>query len=51
MEVFLEVRESNEPALALYQGQGFRIAGTRRGYYRSPEEDALVLRLEIPTSG
>ena len=50
-EVFLEVRESNGAALALYQGRGFRIAGTRRGYYRSPEEDALVLRLEIHASG
>ncbi len=50
-EVFLEVRESNGGALALYQGRGFRIAGTRRGYYRLPDEDALVLRLDLPLSG
>lgn len=49
-EVFLEVRESNQPALALYQGRGFRIAGSRRGYYRLPSEDALVLRLELAPS-
>jgi ribosomal-protein-alanine N-acetyltransferase len=50
-EVFLEVRESNVGALALYQRQGFRVAGSRRGYYRSPTEDALVLRADLPTSG
>jgi len=51
LEVFLEVRESNAAALALYQGKGFRIAGVRRSYYRSPEESALVLRAEFPVSG
>lgn len=49
-QVFLEVRESNGAALALYQGRGFRIVGTRRGYYRLPEEDALVLRLDLGLS-
>lgn len=43
-EVFLEVRESNAGALALYQAAGFRPVGQRTGYYRSPREDALVLR-------
>ncbi len=46
-EVFLEVRESNVSALALYQAYGFRAVGQRAAYYRNPREDALVLRLEL----
>lgn len=49
-EVFLEVRESNHAARELYARAGFRVVGARRGYYRSPSEDALVMRLEIPPS-
>lgn len=41
--IFLEVRRSNEPALALYQRFGFTIVHTRRSYYSHPVEDALVL--------
>ena len=44
-EVFLEVRASNAVAQSLYAGRGFRTEGRRRGYYRRPDEDALVLRL------
>jgi len=42
--VFLEVRESNAAARALYASRGFEIAGRRAKYYRKPVEDALVLR-------
>ncbi len=42
--MFLEVRESNTAARALYTSRGFAIVGRRRGYYRHPVEDALVLR-------
>jgi ribosomal protein S18 acetylase RimI-like enzyme len=38
----LEVRRHNVPALALYEGLGFREIGVRRNYY-GPGEDALVL--------
>lgn len=41
--VTLEVRASNEPAKALYRRFGFVPAGVRKGYYRDPVEDALVL--------
>ncbi|MEP6688638.1 MAG: ribosomal protein S18-alanine N-acetyltransferase, partial [Gemmatimonadales bacterium] len=44
-EVFLEVRESNHSAQALYLAYGFRAVGQRAAYYRNPREDALVLRL------
>lgn len=46
-EAFLEVRASNEGALALYGGAGFRPVGMRADYYRNPSEDALVLRLGL----
>lgn len=42
--VFLEVRESNAAARALYASRGFEVAGRRSKYYRKPVEDALVLR-------
>lgn len=43
--VWLEVRVSNAAARALYASRAFEPVGRRRGYYRAPVEDALVLRL------
>jgi len=43
--VFLEVRESNRAARALYEKWAFVEAGRRNGYYREPEEDAVWYRL------
>ena len=42
--MFLEVRDSNERARALYGSRGFEEVGRRRGYYRRPVEDALIMR-------
>ena len=39
----LEVRASNEGALRLYKRLGFHVAATRRHYYTTPVEDALIL--------
>jgi len=39
----LEVRASNQSALALYERLGFRVAANRPGYYTKPQEDALIL--------
>lgn len=39
----LEVRAGNAEALALYESLGFHRVGVRRGYYRDPLEDALLL--------
>jgi ribosomal-protein-alanine N-acetyltransferase len=40
--IFLEVRESNRAARALYEKWGFQETGRRRRYYREPDEDALT---------
>ena len=42
----LEVRASNDPAIALYHKLGFVQVGRRPNYYRNPKEDALILRKE-----
>ena len=42
----LEVRASNDGAIALYDKLGFRQVGRRPNYYRNPKEDALILRKE-----
>lgn len=41
--VFLEVRPSNLAARRLYEKIGFTILGLRKGYYRNPSEDAIVM--------
>lgn len=44
-DMYLEVRPSNQSALALYQRYGFRSIGTRPNYYRAlgGREDAVVM--------
>jgi [ribosomal protein S18]-alanine N-acetyltransferase len=39
----LEVRQSNRPAIALYEKFAFRPAGLRRRYYQDNGEDALIM--------
>jgi ribosomal-protein-alanine N-acetyltransferase len=48
---FLEVRESNVAARALYKSRGFTEIGRRGRYYRRPTEDALVLRRFLEGAG
>ena len=40
--VWLEVREANQAARRLYEKHGFRETGRRRGYYKNPDEDAVL---------
>ena len=42
----LEVRQSNLPAISLYEKLGFVQVGCRPRYYRNPKEDALIMRKE-----
>ena len=44
--VYLEVRKSNTPARALYAALGFAECGTRKNYYESPREDAVLCRCD-----
>lgn len=48
---YLEVRESNRAALALYGSRGFAEIGRRQRYYRRPVEDALVMRRVLEVAG
>lgn len=46
-KVWLEVRVSNAPAIALYKESGFREMGIRKEYYADNREDALTMMKEI----
>jgi ribosomal-protein-alanine N-acetyltransferase len=48
--IFLEVRESNRAARALYAKWAFVEAGRRPAYYRDPPEDALILKISFPAT-
>ena len=39
----LEVRVSNEAAIAMYRRNGFKAAGVRTNYYADNREDALIM--------
>ncbi len=43
---YLEVRESNAAARHLYESLGFATYGTRKGFYRQPEEDAIIMKAQ-----
>ncbi len=42
---FLEVRESNAAAIALYRSLGFRPVGVRKEYYNDTRESGIVMKL------
>lgn len=39
----LEVRKSNESAIALYEKMGFEKTGIRKNYYEAPAEDGILM--------
>lgn len=41
--VTLEVRQSNAPAISLYEKHGFTNVGRRKNYYDLPKEDAILM--------
>ena len=44
--ITLEVRESNIPAICLYEKNGFKSIGMRKGYYQDNNENALIMFTE-----
>lgn len=42
-DIFLEVRETNTGAIALYEKNGFKEAGIRKDFYEKPVENALIM--------
>lgn len=48
-EIFLEVRESNFPAIALYEKCGFEKISVRKNFYSSPRENAVIMKKNINT--
>ncbi|MFJ9693550.1 ribosomal protein S18-alanine N-acetyltransferase [Kitasatospora sp. NPDC101183] len=49
-ELLLEVRVDNPRAQRLYERYGFQPVGIRRGYYQPANVDALVMRLDHPST-
>lgn len=45
-EIFLDVRESNIPAISLYHSLGFKDIGIRKNYYSNPDENAVLMKRE-----
>ena len=41
--ITLEVRESNTPAIRLYEKAGFKNVGTRPNFYTDPVENAIIM--------
>lgn len=46
-DILLEVRYGNLAAVSLYECCGFKKAGLRKGYYKRPDEDALIMCLKL----
>ena len=44
--VYLDVRESNHPAISLYKSLGFVDTGVRKNYYTNPTENAILMMRE-----
>lgn len=45
--LYLEVRVSNIIAKQMYEKLDFRIVGTRKDYYLNPQENALIMMLDL----
>lgn len=46
-KVMLEVRRSNVPAISFYEKVGFYVVGFRKGYYKNPKEDAILMDYKV----
>lgn len=46
-KIWLEVRESNAPAIRFYEKNGFKRVQTRNHFYDNPREHALLMKSEL----
>ena len=46
-QIVLEVRETNVPAIKLYEKLGFVEMGIRKNFYKKPTENALIMSKEL----
>ena len=44
---FLEVRQSNAPAIHLYENCGFSVQGIRKNFYENPREDGILMEKKV----
>ena len=45
--IFLEVRQSNQPAVSLYEKHGYKRLSVRKRFYSDPTEDAIVMQKRL----
>jgi ribosomal-protein-alanine N-acetyltransferase len=48
--VWLEVRESNFPAVSMYKKNGFQSVSIRKDFYTEPRENGILMRLNLGTT-
>ena len=46
-DIFLEVRESNQVAINFYKKNKFKEMSIRKNYYSEPNENAIIMKLEV----
>ena len=46
-DIFLEVRESNRVAINFYKKNKFKEISVRKNYYSEPNENAIIMKLEV----
>lgn len=46
-DIFLEVRESNQVAINFYKKNKFNQISIRKNYYSEPNENAIIMKLEV----
>jgi len=47
LNLYLEVRESNEVAISFYKKFGFEEVSIRKNYYKNPKENAIIMTYKI----
>ena len=45
--ISLEVRQSNVPAISLYEKRGYTVRGVRKNFYSDPTEDGIIMTLDL----